>query len=106
MRRWRARHLLTAWITYWVLLAAVALGPAVRAHFRILARPHGKENVTASFDSDILRLTVADAASTVWTGAVPFLSAVLWVAVPPLLLWLLWLALRPRSDESPARVRG
>ena len=104
MRRWRARHLLTAWVTYWVLLALFALGPAALAFQRASAKPHGKIGVTASFDDDILRLTVTDAAATAWTGAVPFLTAVLWIVVPPLVLWLLWLVLRPRPEE--ARVRG
>ena len=102
MRRWRARHLLTAWVVYWALLALFALGPAALAFQRASAKPHGKVAVTASYDDGIVRLTVADAASTAWTGAVPFLNAVLWVVGPPLVRWILWLALRPRLEE----VRG
>ena len=101
-RRWRPRHLLAAWSAYWVLLVAYAIGPAVRAFVRASAEPNAKLTVAATVDDDILRLTVTNAAATVWTGGVPFLAAVLWVAIPPLLLWLLWLGLGARRETAEA----
>ena len=106
MRRWRARHLLYSWIAYWAILFAVVFAPAIRAHFRILAAPHGKESVSAGFDDDILTLTLSDAASTVYSASVPFFTALLWMLGPPMLIWLLWLALRPREGVVGERVRG
>jgi hypothetical protein len=108
MRRWRPRHLLVAWSTYWALLAVYAFGPPTRAFLRASAQPGAKLTVAATVDDDILRLTVTNAAATVWTGGVPFFTAVLWVVLPPLFLWLLWLGLGARRDttRAAAELRG
>lgn len=106
MRRWRPRHLLVGWITYWLLLALYALGPAALAFQRASDKPHGKLGVTAGFEDDDLYFTVTDAAATIWHAAIPFANAVLWVVLPPLFLWLLWLALGARRGARVERIGG
>ena len=104
MQRWRPRHLLYAWVTYWVLLALYALGPAALAFQRGTDKPHGKLGATAGFEDDKLYGTITDGAATLWHATIPFTEAVLWVVLPPLILWLLWLALGSRRAARVERV--
>jgi hypothetical protein len=103
--RWRRGHLLAAWIGWWLLLAAWALGPALPILWRV-TRPGRHGNVSASYGSEEgVRLVVSEGATSAWTGSVGIGELALWLAAPPLLLLLLWmwLARRDRADAPAAR---
>jgi len=100
LSRWRAKHLLGAWVAYCVLLVLVKLGPALSAAFRATnsAPGHGKMDVSMN-DGVFTANVVSDAGH--WTGSASVMSIVLWLCGPPLLLWLLWLV--TRRAPTPAR---
>ena len=100
LRRWRAKHLLLAWVVYWVLLVIVGLSPALALIVRALNAPKGLGSIGANVGNGIASLTVSSTAQT-WTGSVSLTSLALWIAGPPLLLWLLWLVTR----RAPASAR-
>jgi hypothetical protein len=104
LRRWRAKHLLVAWIVYWVALIAVFLHSALGAAARALAAPHGQGSIGASFDNNNFILKVTTNGQT-WTGTTSFTTMALWFAGPPLLLFLVWLATRraPVPERDPER---
>ena len=97
LRRWRPRHLLLAWIGYWLTLALVSLGPPALTVWRVSRSPsaHGTLNVSAGFGDGLIRLTVAENGATIWDGSASPLTIILWLVGPPLALWLLWLLRRP-----------
>ena len=100
LRRWRPRHLLLAWITYWLGLALVTLGPVIPAIIRA-TRLDAQGNITAGMGDEGLTLTVMAQGSTIWQGSTSLLSLALWVLAPPFILWAAWLAQRPkRSDDA------
>jgi hypothetical protein len=98
--RWKPRHLLGAWIAYWVGLAAVTLGPAIAAMVRVLGGEDGKGSISLGFENAIAHLTVMQGAATMWTGTAHLLTIALWIAVPPLVLWTIWMAARGRIVGS------
>jgi hypothetical protein len=104
LRRWRPRHLLLAWVGYWIVLALVTLRPAIAAFWRLTSDPDGHGTVDASVGDGILSLSVKDPGGVVWQGSASVMSIVLWFAGPPLLLFLLWLAVRPRATEPALSV--
>jgi hypothetical protein len=95
-RRMRAWHLLVGWGVYWTALVVVGLGPGLLAAWRV-TDPQGHGAINGSMGDGVLRLTVSDATSTLWTGAASVATLMLWIAGPPLVLWLVWLLSRPRS---------
>ena len=100
LRRWQAKHLLLAWGFYWIVLAVVALRPALSMIARALSGPDGHGSISADVANGIARLNVAFEGQT-WTGSVSLISLALWIAGPPLLLWLVWLV--TRRAPAPAR---
>ena len=100
LRRWRAKHLLLAWVVYWLLLVVVALSPALAVVIRALNAPKGLGSISANFGNGLASLTVSSTAQT-WTGSVSLTALALWLAGPPLLLWLVWLVTR----HEPASAR-
>ena len=104
LRRWRAKHLLLAWMVYWLLLVIVGLSPALSVIVRALNAPKGLGSISANVGNGIASLTVSSA-SQVWTGSVSLTALALWIAGPPLLLWLVWLVTRrdPASAREPER---
>ena len=96
LRRWRAAHLLRAWILYWVALAAVVLWRPALVAMRLSKAPQGHANAGLSFGDGAfdLKMTVDNAPA--YHGHATYGEVVLWLVVPPLLLFLVWLALRPR----------
>lgn len=101
IRRWRAPHLLAAWIGYWVVLVAVALSGAARVVWQLSQRPNAKVSASAGFGDGRLGATIAEAGRTLWELKLPLPVVVLWLVVPPLVLWLLWVAQRPRRAPAP-----
>lgn len=100
IRRWRATHLLGAWVVYWLLLALVALGRPLLLARRIAALPEGRSSASASFgDGAVDARLVADGA-TLWHGHAAYGTVLLWLLLPPLLLWLLWAVRRPPPTEA------
>lgn len=91
---WRPRHLLVAWVAYWLLLLLGWLGPGIPLLFRLShTGAHGTASVAAN--DGALSLVIATGGHT-WTRAAGYGALTVLVIVPPLLLWLLWVALRPR----------
>ncbi|MES2177120.1 MAG: hypothetical protein V4550_04580 [Gemmatimonadota bacterium] len=101
-RNWRAGHLLAAWATWWVVLVAVKLGPAIGAVLKATGGTDSKSSVAAGFDNANLHLTIVDAGVTIWERTAPFSSIVAWIALPPLLIWVAWLVARPARAELGA----
>jgi threonine/homoserine/homoserine lactone efflux protein len=98
--RWKPRHLLAAWSTYWAGLALVTLGPAALAILRITVPEGAKGSVAANFGDAGLQLVVKSGDVTTWFGQASVSSVALWLAGPPLLLWLAWLAARPSPRQE------
>ena len=105
LRRWRPRHLLLAWITYWVAALLIALGSGVAAIWRVVSDPDAHGNISAGITDGIFSMTVADSTGVIWQGSASLMSIVLWFAGPPLLLFLLWLGVRPRAGEPVLSAR-
>jgi hypothetical protein len=102
LSRWRPRHLLLAWVAYWLLLLATVVRPALQHALTAIAAPEGHGTISASMANGVLSLIVkSDGAS--WTGAASLSSIALWIAGPPLILWALWAA--TRSHPAAARER-
>ena len=101
--RWRHRHLLAAWVTYWAALVAVKLGGAISAVAQV-SGPNGHGSASAGFGDKGLTFTVVNGVNTIWSGSASLAAAALWVAGPPLVLWLAWMLKRPRPDAVPMDV--
>jgi hypothetical protein len=104
LRRWRARHLLVAWIVYWVALLVVSLNSALGAATRALAAPDGHGSIGATVENGNFLLKVTTEGQT-WTGTASLTTMALWFAGPPLVLFLVWLATRraPVAERDPER---
>jgi|SRR4051812_8082180 hypothetical protein len=104
LRRWQARHLLIAWVVYWVLLVAIGLRSALAAAARALNAPKGLGSISASVDGGNFILKASSGTST-WSGSTSLTSMALWFAGPPLLLFLVWLVTRraPVSEQDRER---
>ena len=100
LRRWQAKHLLLAWALYWIVLAVVALRPALSMITRAIAGPDGHGSISADVTNGIANLNVVSEGQR-WTGSASLATLALWIAGPPLLLWLLWLVTR----RAPATAR-
>jgi len=99
LSRWRPRHLLFSWLTYWVGLAGVTLGPAIPAILRATSAD-GKGSINASYGDTGMNVTVLADGATAWSGAASLTEIALWIVGPPLLLWLVWFARRKPRDEQ------
>jgi len=102
LRRWRARHLLVAWIVYWVALIVVSLHSALAAVARALTAPHNTASIGASVENGNFILKVTTSGET-WTGTTSLTAMALWFAGPPILLFLVWLATRRAPVADPQR---
>ncbi|MGH7712843.1 MAG: hypothetical protein ACREOG_16250 [Gemmatimonadaceae bacterium] len=104
LRRWRPRHLLLAWTTYWLGLGLVALGPAVPAVMRATRASDGG-SISASMGDGGIVVSVVHQGATLWSGTASLTALVLWIAGPPVALWLAWLMRRP-AIARPAAPRS
>ena len=100
LRRWRAPHLLGAWIAYWALLALVVLARPLMLVRQIRGLPEGRSSANLGFgDEGFTGKIVADGA-TLWEAHVPLAAVVAWIVIPPLLIWVAWLLVRPRPTAA------
>ena len=99
LRHWRPRHLLLAWLAYWILALLIALRSALGPILRVTGDPNAHGSINAGFTNGVFTLAVSDATGVIWQGSASITSIVLWAAGPPLLLFLLWLSVRPRVAE-------
>jgi lipoprotein signal peptidase len=98
LRRWRPRQLLLAWVAYWIGLAAVTLGPAIRALMRATGTD-AKGSMNASAGDQGLSITITADGGAAWSGSASLTAIVFWLVGPPLLLWLVWFVRRKPRDE-------
>ncbi|HEV8364413.1 MAG TPA: hypothetical protein VGQ52_12900 [Gemmatimonadaceae bacterium] len=105
LSRWRPRHLFLSWLTYWVGLAGLALGPAIPAILRATSAD-GQGSINASYGDKGLNVTVLADGATAWSGAASLTAIALWIVGPPLLLWLLWFVRRKPRDEQLTTADG
>ena len=91
---WRPRHLLGAWIAYWIFVVLVGLGPAIPLIWRI-SRAGGHGVITGGAADGAITLTIASGAIA-WTRSLSYGALTLLLVVPPILLWVAWAAARPR----------
>ena len=102
LSRWRPRHLLLAWVAYWLVLIATLARPPLVAALRALSAPDGHGTMNASMANSMLTFTVkTDTLS--WSGSASLTSIAFWIAVPPLVLWALWMATRTRPIAAHER---
>ena len=104
LRRWKAKHLLLAWIVYWVALMAVGLHSALGIALRALTAASGHGTIGASVDNNNFVLKVTTDSQS-YVGTTSLMTALIWFAGPPLLLFLLWLVTRraPAAARDPER---
>jgi hypothetical protein len=104
LRRWRARHLLVAWIAYWIVLLVVSLRSALGMVVRALTGPAGHGSIGATVENGNFIVNVVAQGQT-WTGTTSLTTMALWFAGPPLVLFLVWLATRraPVAERDPER---
>jgi hypothetical protein len=101
LRRWRAQHLLAAWVVYWLVLALAVLGRPLRALWHLRQLPDGAGNASVSLGDKGFDGTISVHGATVWHGHVALGVLVAWLVVPPIVLWIVWLATRPRPESVP-----
>ena len=101
LARWRPGHVIAAWVVYWIGLAAVTLTPAILAVTRASSAPKNAANVSVSFDSTVLRITVTELGKVMYAASASPGQIALWVGVPPLALYALWLFTRRRPGGTP-----
>ena len=101
--RWRPRHLLLAWLAYWLVLLVTIMRPALVNVIAGISSPGGHGSISANMSDGVVSLIVkADAAT--WTGSASLTSIALWIAGPPLLLFAIWMATRTRPAAARERI--
>ena len=102
LSRWRPRHLLLAWVAYWLVLIGTLARPPLVAALRALSAPDGHGTMSAGMANSIVTLSIkTDTLS--WSGSASLTTIAFWVAVPPLVLWALWMATRTRPVAAHER---
>ena len=103
LSRWRPRHLLLAWVAYWLVLLVTLLRPALLHVLTAVSAPDGHGTINASVTDGMFNLAVKSDA-VAWSGSASFTSIALWIAGPPLLLWAIWVATRSRPVAARERI--
>ncbi len=101
LARWRPGHVIAAWVVYWIGLAGVTLTPAILAITRASSAPKNSANVSVSFDSTVLHITVTELGKTLYAASASLGQTALWVGAPPLALYAPWLLTRRRPGGTP-----
>lgn len=102
LSRWRPRHLLLAWLAYWLLLIVTLARAPLVAALTALRAPEGHGTMSAAMANSVLTFSVKTDALA-WSGSASLTSIALWIAVPPLVLWALWMATRTRHIAAQER---
>ncbi|HXT16398.1 MAG TPA: hypothetical protein VN706_12250 [Gemmatimonadaceae bacterium] len=97
--RWRPATLLASWVGYWVVLAAITMGPGIVAIWKATQSGPGQGNVSLNFSNGLFSLVVQANGHTTYTGSAHLLAIALLVGVPPLVLFGLWLRERRSAVE-------
>lgn len=100
LKRWRPATLFASWVVYWILLGAVALGPALSAIWKATHSPPDTSNVAMNFSDGMFQLLVTTGGRTTYSGSAHLLAIALLVGGPPLILWALWVSQRQRAPED------
>ena len=90
LSRLRPLHIALLSASYWLGLAAVKLGSAILAAWQISRLPPNHGSISASLQSTMLQLTIAQDGAVMWSGGTSLGALIMWVAGPPLLLALTW----------------
>jgi hypothetical protein len=102
LSNWRPRHLLAAWVTYWIAAVCWTLGPTLLKVWQITRRSDIKSSASVSLGNEGLHIDISQAATSVWSVSASVGEIVALVTVPPLLLWVAWLLLRPKRGAPRA----
>jgi predicted ABC-type sugar transport system permease subunit len=102
LSRWRPRHLLLAWIAYWLVLLASVARPPLIAALRALSAPEGHGTMSAGMANGDLTFSVKTDALA-WSGTASLTSIALWVTIPPLVMWAVWMVTRTRPVAASER---
>lgn len=92
--RWKPKHLLGAWVIYWLGLATSVLWRPVWLFLGFEA-DHGTASVSGGLTNLDLGVTLTLNDAQVWSLTAPAWEWTFWLVGPPLLLWALWLKARP-----------
>jgi hypothetical protein len=95
LTRWRLSGLLVGWAAYWVTIAAVKMGPALRA-IRDARRGEGGTVQIEGGDGGLVT-TVTKHGIETYSGTMTLFDIVVWGALPPLLLWAAWMWANARA---------
>lgn len=99
-RRWRWRHLFSAWLAYWAGLVVVVLWEPLTVARRLARLPDNQASIAVEFKNTVFSAVFAERGVTVWSGTATLLEIVLWIAGPPLLLWVIWAMSRPKARSA------
>ena len=99
LARWKAWHLVGAWLGYWAVLAAVTLTPAAIAIWK-LSQAGMKGNASINAGDGGLHAIISTPSSTLWEATVPLATVVLAIVLPPLVLWVCWLLSTSASRDA------
>ena len=92
-------------IAYWIVIAAVKLGPAAFAIYRATQGPKGSSSVSASFGNGGFSLKVIEKGATTYAASASWLVIAAWIALPPLIGWVAWAVLRKKDDRRSSPVQ-
>jgi hypothetical protein len=101
-RRWRSRLLLlTACVTYWLVLAIAALGPAVAAGWRATHPGATNGTISVRLTNSLLEISISGHGMSGWAGSIHLGALALWLLGPPFLFWMIWLWSESRHPIAP-----
>jgi hypothetical protein len=98
------RGLVGGTIAYWVVVAAVKLGPAAFAIYRATRGPKDSSSVNASLGNGGFTLNVIEKGVTTYSASAGLLAIAAWVAIPPLIGWIVWAVSRKKDDRMSSPV--
>jgi len=105
MKRRSVWWLFGSWIAYWLVLAAVKLGPAAMAAWKATHAVGTGSSVQVSVSNLTFNLAVVELGRPTWSGSIHMAALVAWIAVVPLALWFAWFA-AARSDVPTGAARA
>jgi hypothetical protein len=104
-RNWRLRHVVLAWVAYWVTLALVVLPKPIAIARRLTRLPDGHGSISVDVGSAGFRIVMSQDGAPVWSGSLSLTMLALWLAGPPLLIWAAWFLRRGQAQPAPMAER-